>query len=361
MGLKLAVIPWIEGCLQDKMFITEDNNVNFDCRNDPFVKMKNTFEKNGDSFHTIDLYENLNEVDYFLFFDLDWKWLDVVIRAGGESKMIYCNGEPPVVYPINSPEGYKFLGKFFPYILTWNDDWIDGKQIFKRTVPYYFREEFGNVKFEEKKLLTSISGNKKSDHPDELYSEREKAVTFFETYYPEDFDFYGTGWEEGVHSSYRGRADKKSETYHKYKFAICFENMKNINGYVTEKLFDCLTSGVVPVYWGAENIDSYVPKECFVDYRKFSSLEELANYLFNVTEEEYQEYLFSAKKFLHSDMPKRFSGEEYARNIYEVTKLKKQFKISLINKFYVKFILCKLWISKNIKQRLKKIVLRNKE
>ena len=61
-----------------------------------------------------------------------------------------------------------------------------------------------------------------------------------------------------IYPFYQGKCDKKAETYHKYKFAICFENMKNIKGYVTEKILDCLTAGIVPVYAGADNIEEYV-------------------------------------------------------------------------------------------------------
>ena len=41
--------------------------------------------------------------------------------------------------------------------------------------------------------------------------------------------------------------------------------MRNVNGYVTEKIFDAFKAGCVPVYWGAENITKYVPAECFID------------------------------------------------------------------------------------------------
>ena len=58
-----------------------------------------------------------------------------------------------------------------------------------------FIENYGNIDFSERKLLTCISGNKKSEHPDEMYSEREKVITFLENRYPNDFDFYGTGFD----------------------------------------------------------------------------------------------------------------------------------------------------------------------
>lgn len=332
MALKIAVIPWDDSGLNNRIFFGKDER---DGCNEPFLKMKQEFERRGDSFHTIDLYDSLGEIDYFLFFELDWKWLEKVVKAGGEKRMIYCNAEPPVVNRTNSPEGYKFILKFFPYILTWNSEWIDNERIFRRNIPYCFKEDYGTVPLEEKKLITSISGNKHSTHPDELYSERERVITFFENNYPDDFDFYGTGWDKNKHPGYQGRVDKKVETFHKYKFAICFENMKNISDYVTEKILDCLTSGIVPVYAGAKNITDYVPEECFIDYQQFKNMQELADFLFAVDEERYNKYLEAAKEYIQSDKLRIFEGEEYARCIYDVLKKKNDFKISVWNKFYI--------------------------
>lgn len=355
MAYQIAVIPWSDAWLQDRMFIVDDPDVNFDHRSDEFLNMKREFERRGDSFHTIDLYPDMKRVDFFLFFELDWNWLNKIIKAGGEGRTVYCNAEPPVVNPLNCPEGYRFLKRFFPYILTWNRDWIDGKTIFKRNIPYHFVENTEGAAFEDKKLLTSISGNKKSDHPDELYSEREKVIAFFEKNYPDDFDFYGSGWKKEEHPGYGGKVVRKAEIYHRYKFAVCFENMKHIKGYVTEKLFDCLTAGIVPVYAGAEDIGEYVPEECFINYLRFDSPKELAEFLVHMDKKEYQSYLDAAKRFLHSDSLDQFSGEEYARNVYEVMKEKKEFSIARADKKYIQWIVYKRSLLRAAKQLVKKV------
>ena len=312
MGLKFAVIPWNDAGLQDRIFIINDSKMNTDTRNNAFFDMKCAFEEKGDLFHTVDMYSSLDEIDFFCFFELDWIWLDKIVSAGYAHKMVYCNAEPPVVNPKNCSEGYSFFKRFFPYILTWNNDWIDGVTVFKRNIPYTFIENYGDVSFSERKLLTCISGNKKSEHPDEMYSERERVITFLENNYSDDFDFYGTGWEKSKHSAYCGRVEKKAETYHNYKFAICFENMKNIKGYITEKIMDCLVAGVVPIYAGADDIREYVPGTCFIDYWRFSDWNDMVGFLKNMKEEEYQKYLDAAKTFIHSDMIDEFSGKRYA-------------------------------------------------
>lgn len=76
----------------------------------------------------------------------------------------------------------------------------------------------------------------------------------------------------------RGPATKR-ETLAKYKFTIACEN-SIASDYVTEKFFDPLVAGSVPVYWGAPNIAKFAPGEhCFIDARAFGSPRELAEHL----------------------------------------------------------------------------------
>jgi hypothetical protein len=76
----------------------------------------------------------------------------------------------------------------------------------------------------------------------------------------------------------RGRSSKM-ELYSKYKFVIAFENSISLD-YVTEKFFDPLLSGSVPVYFGAPNIEDYAPgKNSYVDVRQFDSPRHLAGFI----------------------------------------------------------------------------------
>ena len=69
------------------------------------------------------------------------------------------------------------------------------------------------------------------------------------------------------------------ELYRQYKFVIAFENSR-ANDYVTEKFYDPLLAGAVPIYLGAPNIETFAPGEnCSVDIRNFSSPKELAAFL----------------------------------------------------------------------------------
>jgi alpha-1,3-fucosyltransferase 10 len=71
----------------------------------------------------------------------------------------------------------------------------------------------------------------------------------------------------------------KLATIARYKFCLCLENALEID-YVTEKFFDPMLAGVVPVYRGAPNIDQFAPgAHAFINANEFSSPTELAGYL----------------------------------------------------------------------------------
>lgn len=64
-----------------------------------------------------------------------------------------------------------------------------------------------------------------------------------------------------------------------YKFDLSFEN-SCAEDYVTEKFFDPLVVGTVPVYLGAPNVDRFSPGDhCFIDTSEFPNPKDLADYL----------------------------------------------------------------------------------
>lgn len=325
--MKFAVIPWVESLMEDQLFNTNDCIKNPDNRFTPYLDMKMEFERRGDQFHTIDMYDDLSEIDWFLFFEQNNIWLERIIKVGKSDKMVYCNAEPPAVYSWNCPKGYEKLKRFYPFIMTWNDEWIDNNTVFKRNIPYYFTDNRKEIVWEKRKLLTSISGNKHSDDINELYSERERVISYFEKKENAEFDFYGTGWEKTEHPNYCGEIVSKAEIYQKYKFALCFENSKNLCGYITEKILDCFTTGIVPIYAGAPNIEKYIPASAFINYFEYDNLDDLDSYLNSITRERYLEYLCAADSFLNSDAVNMFSGEKYAEYIYQLIEHNKRFNV----------------------------------
>src|SRR5690606_680585 len=121
---------------------------------------------------------------------------------------------------------------------TWNDELVDGVRFFKFYYPV-LRKRVENVpSFEEKKFCTMVARRLDSKHPDQLYSEREKTIRFFEDKKGE-LDLYGMYWEKRQYKNYRGKIDDKIKVIKNYKYCICYENTRNTKGYITEKIFDC--------------------------------------------------------------------------------------------------------------------------
>jgi hypothetical protein len=80
--------------------------------------------------------------------------------------------------------------------------------------------------------------------------------------------------------------------YSRYKFTLAFEN-SFATDYVTEKLYEPLIAGSVPVYRGAREVAELAPAPgCYIDARDFGSGRELGAYLnhLNDRDDEYQAY-----------------------------------------------------------------------
>ncbi len=227
-----------------------------------------------------------------------------------KEKLVLFMWEPPVV--LKGMYRSKILAHF-EKVYTWDDDLVDNVKFFKFYYPNLTPMLPSLPSFNERKLCTLVSSDLTSTHPLELYSERRKAIEYFESVGESGFEFYGKKWEEGVYSSYRGAPPDKLATIKNYRFSICYENMRDVKGYITEKIFDCFAAASIPVYWGASNITDTIPKECFIDRRDFSTLDELHAFLKAMTEEEYNGYVERIHAFLKSDQAQLYSKETFEK------------------------------------------------
>lgn len=252
------------------------------------------------------------DVAYVLFWNLDQRLDGYDLSRLPKERLVLFMWEPPVVQPrLYDPKEQEAFSKIY----TWDDSLVDNVKFFKFFYPVLqpMIPKDERLDFDEKKLCVLVATNLHSTHPKEIYSERERVIQFFETLGTDAFAFYGRGWEPLGYKNYKGVAANKTDVLRRFRFNICYENTKDIKGYVTEKIFDAFAAGCVPVYWGASNIADYVPPECFIDRRNFSSNEELYAFLKSVTKEEYEEIIAHIERFLHSDKAHLFSEEHFMR------------------------------------------------
>ncbi len=229
------------------------------------------------------------------------------IRASGVYTKIFIHSS-----------GYGNAYGFFDYFKYWN----------RNIISSVFDEP-------KNKFLTLVNGNNaphalsskiQGKRFRELYGERLKAIRYFSAV--PGFDLYGWRWDKmprhpfyfcyGKYAkrAWRGAPEDKTETMGPYKFSICFENCE-VPGWVSEKVYDCLAAGCIPVYLGAPDITSYVPAGCFIDFRKFNSYEELHKFLVSLPEERLIEYREAIRAFLASRVKDGKTPDDFVKEMLE--------------------------------------------
>ncbi|MBI3240809.1 MAG: hypothetical protein HYZ49_00745 [Chloroflexi bacterium] len=347
---KILIHTWSHG--HGRQF---DPNVR-DANNDPYIYLRERLDELGYSLETSDEHP-LDDCVRILFFDA----ISVKPYAGWRGKIRrvneYLKGKPPFrdLYgecrragmaeraalflweaPAVSPANWDSdLHDLFSIILTWNDAVVDGRKFHKFYWPQPRRfPQIPKTPFSQKKLLVNISMNKFSRHPRELYSARRATIRHFEQRRSDDFDLYGVDWDRPAgpfqrlfpfiyrpYPSYRGVIQHKWDILPKYRFSLCYENVYGEPGWITEKIFDSMRAGCVPIYWGAPNIAEYVDADAFVDRRRFPSDRELEEFLMGVTEREYERYQKAMEAYLSSEHFARFLPPAFADTVIRVLKL----------------------------------------
>ena len=184
-----------------------------------------------------------------------------------------------------------------------------------------------------------IASNKALLHPDarSLHAARVATIRAFETHDPQRFSLYGHGWDippvrpghlgriekrinewlrrampsRNPFPSYRGKVHTKREVLDRARFCITYENSRGSPGYLTEKIFDCFTSGCVPVYIGSPGWQQVIPADCRIDGDAFAQPRELVDFLDSVTPTQFEDYQRSMRDFLLRPATKRFGNEHF--------------------------------------------------
>lgn len=268
--------------------------------------------------------KNLEDYDYIVTDEVpkDDTVLENLAKYPKE-KLLLFNFEPPIDQVRSQVRRYHAM---YSKIFTWNDDFIDNVKYFKLGFPWMNPPaRVGGPKFHEKKLCVLVGNNNSYPHiPCENYSERKKLIDYFECKQLGEFDFYGGGWPN-TYKNYRGSIPAngdlrgtKIQVTKNYKFDICYENSKNLNGYISERIFDAFLAGCVPVYMGAPNILDYVPAECFIARKDFKSDDELYKSIKNMNKETYNTYIDNINKFLDDNGGYRLSSKYQIQQIRKV-------------------------------------------
>jgi glycosyltransferase involved in cell wall biosynthesis len=299
---KVYITPgfWVQLFAQGDPNYDRDNCLEVTCR------LRDIAAKEGIEILQADSLEIMEDFDYLVVFDIFLDQLPYLARFPKE-KLILFLWEPPSVLPENfNLEHHAYFSKIF----TWDDTLVDNEKYFKFHYAVLRPMIEDVIEFPWKRFATMIACNKESSYPGELYTARRAVIDFFEELRADDFDLYGKWWPHSLHN-YQGRIDKKVDVLKFYKFSYAYENVKNIPGYVSEKIFDCFQAGAVPIYWGAPNIENYVPRNCFIHRKDFPDEASLYHYLKQMDEGEYLSYIDNIRAFLQSEQAQLFSIDRF--------------------------------------------------
>lgn len=323
--------------------------------NAPYRHVKTVFEARGIAVHTGDFLvrgESTSAVNLYVSTGLRSRYRQLAQRDDVVLSAFFVQ-ECPIAEPALFADLDKVDAAFERMYAFSGDDAL--RPFLRRPLtfrPFRYPYPFDSVDEDawergERGFLVMINANKIPRlKTAELYTERMRAVAHFGR--TREIDLYGFGWDgpsfrigesrvprplnrlaylaerrwhrmrpnrnpllAAARRAYRGEAVSKYETLSRYTFSICFENMV-LEGWVTEKLFDCLVAGTIPVYLGAPDVERWVDPQCFVDMRRFSGYDELREYLRSLGPDEIAAYREAGREYLRSERFRPFTKQAFA-------------------------------------------------
>jgi hypothetical protein len=355
-NVAVYVDPFSKHFEQDRLFDASGIPGGSDNALAAFVHLRDWLQARGVAVHTADLLDarpaNARATNVYISLGLRDRYRRLARRPD-----VVCSGfftfECPVVLPALYGSLHK-LGGTFRRVFCFSSE--EALRPFLRgpvrlshfMLPAPFDDIHQDVwERRDRQFLVMINAHKQTRiRVNELYTERLRAIEFFNRYgeidvYGRDFDGPPARmatrmprvvsrlerrarmrWEAvrpptdrlriAAREAFRGpRAPRKADTLGRYTFSLCLENCV-LESYIPEKIFDCFYAGTVPVYWGAPDIERWVPRECFVDMREFDDYGELRDFLHSRSPDQIEEYRVAAREFLRSEQFRPFSTRTFA-------------------------------------------------
>jgi hypothetical protein len=124
-------------------------------------------------------------------------------------------------------------------------------------------------------------------------------------------------WNSHLNVIYRGTVDSKCDILARAKFYIIIENTY-WDGWLTEKLFDALQFGCVPIYYGAGDVLNYVPPSVFINGKSFSAPADVLKFALNMTSRELDDMIQKGQQWLRSEeFDRKFGRPAYINTLKE--------------------------------------------
>jgi hypothetical protein len=308
--------------LGDRLFDAADPRLNRDGGLLPYVRMKEALGRSGIAVHTVDRLLDGRAAGavnhYWSMGPLD-RYPALAARADVVLKG-FLLFEPPLV----APDMYRALPdltRHFDRVFVHNvvgDGYSSAGVDTARLRKLHWPQPYDDVvavhwqQRERQNRIAVVAGpHNPGRRKPELYSERIEAVAALEPF--GCVDLYGRGWDRwwsrssmwpaywrhrrALMRAYRGPCESKLATLAAYRFALCLENMP-MQGYVTEKIFDCFYAGTVPIYKGGSRPGDDLPAGAFIDARAYESWSDLWRSIEAMPRPEWERYRECARRFV---------------------------------------------------------------
>jgi hypothetical protein len=341
-SINVFIDPPSEHFENDELFNLNNQSLNRDGTLLPFHRIKEALSQHGIELHTADLLIN-NKIQA----QRNLYWTTGIMKnyenLASRKDVELCGAilfEPPLVAPHMYAQ-LPLLTKHFStvYVHNIHGDGYDMAGVDQSKLrqlywpqPYNCINENAWAEESRSRKLVVIAGNHNPlGRKPEFYSTRIEAIAQLSKL--DAVDLYGRGWTRwlsrqslwmpywlnlrSILKTYRGACESKAEVLKKYHFCLCLENFP-MSGYVTEKIFDCLYSGTIPVYLGAPDIKKLIPEDCYIHVEKNCNWNNLYQRLSTLNDSEISRMKLAGRRFIESDAFQKyyinFLSDEFVKN-----------------------------------------------
>jgi hypothetical protein len=189
-----------------------------------------------------------------------------------------------------------------------------------------------NFKRRSKKIVIIVA--KKRFKSKYSLSEKRDAMIWELSMSNVQYDFFGRGWYNigfkfyryqnivlrlmpflkyfiPVPPGYLGEVNNKHTTLQAYRYALVFEN-SNYPNYISEKIYDCIANGTVPLLVGTKTLPQYLSK---LDLIQVDGIEDVKQFIENISYEDYERCVKSLQ-FQLKQIRSSVSVESQVQQIY---------------------------------------------
>lgn len=296
----IGYLPGSPGFMQNKFFVRDSK----DKRLEPFAHLRNELEARGILVETADCGSAPYDILLVHRIDINAGRLLALLSECADTRLIYIVTEEEATCPLHCAKVLRQLA--FDAVLTWRPSIIaDG------AVPYRYpnptRAYESGPGFNERNLLVAIAANKapRLFANNQLYTTR--RILFEKLMNDSRFHLYGPGWSFNPKApgTYGGTIENKLDAVAQFRFSLILENTREPGG-VTEKIFDAMSCGSVPVYLGAPDIAEWIPRTCYIDLEELGA-ENLCEKLAAISHARWSAYQESIRAFFSTSAYRQFT------------------------------------------------------